>query len=206
MQRKKDKSIETLKIKFQEFFDSTGRYPTQNEISKNLGISARTLQREYGSLKTVRSLIGLETLDFTTGKERSNKASKSFEISITEQNRIYKKILPIFKEYYIHREAPFADTARQRSDFKIFHKEGGFYVDLYYASNYENMIGCINAKLKKYNPDLIFAEIILINTNKALDNEIERLIKNRKSPLPENIRLMNEKEFLLYCKTLTPIV
>lgn len=202
---KKDTSLETLKILFDKFYKDTGHYPTTHEIS-SLGISAKTLQRNYGSLKNLRTLLGLEIIDFTVGKERADKALKSYKISLVEQNRIYNKMLPIFKEYYIHRESPFGDLARQRSDFKVFHQEGSFYVDVYYASDYKTMQGCISAKLKKYNPDMVWGKIILINTNTNTDGIKNDLIENRKTPLPENITLMTENEFFDYCNNLKAIV
>lgn len=203
---KKDTSIENLKVLFQKYFELHGRYPTQEEMSAGLGISGRTLQRIYGGLSKVRELCNLPILDYTRGEERSKKALRSFDISFIEQNKIYKKLLPIFREYYIHQQAPYGDNGRMRSDFKIFHSQGSFYVDIFFADNLRNMTGCINAKLRKFNPNFVWGKVILINTNKSLDNDLAPLISRRKIPLPENVTVMTESEFFDYCNTLTPVV
>lgn len=202
----KDTSLENLKILFQNFFDKFGHYPTQYEINEHLGISSKTLQRKYGSLKTLRSLLDLKVLDFTTGEERVKKVKYSLDLSFKEQKKMYKKLVPIFGKYYIHSQSPFGDESRQRSDFKIHHKEGDFYVDIFHASSYQNMTGCINAKLKKYDPKLIWGKIILINTNKKLDDVIFKMICQRKNKLPSNIDIMSEEEFYKFCQKLNPIV
>lgn len=201
---KKITSLESLKILFEDFYKTNGHYPTSVEITKNLGVSSRTLERKFGGVVKVRELLGLEATDFTKGPARSQKASVSTSLSYLEQTRLYKKLLPIFGVYYIHEQAPYADTARQRSDFKIFHSQGVFYVDIFYASSRETMIGCIGAKIKKFDPRLIWGEIILINTNKDLDESITSIIKNRKNPLPKNISIMSESQFIEYCKALKP--
>jgi hypothetical protein len=202
----KDLSIEKLKTEFDVFYKEHNRYPTSGDINLYFDFSAKTVGRKYGGMKKLREVLGLEVIDYTTGNERSKKALDSYKISLVEQKKIYKKLLKIFNEYHIHRECPFGDSSRQRSDFKIFHKGGSFYVDVYYAENYANMGGCINAKLKKYDPNVIWGDIILINTNHKLDNLKDKIIQKKKNPLPKNVKLMTENEFIEYCKQLEKIV
>lgn len=202
MKIKKDTSLENFKNLFENFYKENNHYPTSVEIDSYFGISSRTIQRKYGSIKKLRELLGLEVTDFTTGKERADKALNSYNISLTEQEKIYNKLLPIFKKYYIHRESPFGDKSRQRSDFKIYHKEGEFYVDVFFAESFESMQGCINAKLKKYDKKLIWGDIYLINTNKNLDSIKDSLISNKKNKLPSNIKVLTEEEFFNYCSVL----
>jgi len=197
--------LSILRSEFEAFNIKNGRYPTALEIkAPDFSFSTKTIQRTFGSLKELRTLLDLDIIDYTTGSFRSKKAAHSTKNAFKEQSELYKKLLPIFGKYYIHRESVYGDTGRQRSDFLIYHAQGNFYIDIFYASDTVSMSGCINAKLRKYDPSLIWGEIILVNTNPELDSHIPTLLANKKNPIPNNITLLTVPQLLAYCQTLAP--
>jgi len=199
--------LEILKQEFENFKIKNGNYPATLDITTQNGFSfsAKTIQRRMGGIVNIRKNFGLEITDFTKGSIRADKALASNNKSFIEQEKIYKKLRLIFGEYYIHQQSPYGDFGRQRSDFKIHHKQGHLYIDIFYANRYESMVGCINAKLKKFNPDIIWGDIILVNTNKLFNDRIPKLIEQRKTPLPKNIKVMSEQQLFDYLSNLTAI-
>ena len=198
-----------IKQEFEAFKEKYGHYPTSgHEMDKSglFSLSSRQLTRNYGGLKKLRQSLNLDVTDYTVGKARAKKARSATRKADKDQAEIYKLLLPHFGKYYIHRESPYSDIPSNRSDFVLYHSKGHLYVDVLYPATYQNMTGCLNAKIKKYSSSFLNGEVLLVNLNDSLDGSIPKIIENKKNPIPQHIKLISKKDFLTHCYSLIPIV
>ena len=136
--------------------------------------------------------------DHRTGSKRAITALNTNQRAMEWNNKIYKILLTMFDERDIHQESSIFDDRRNRTDFKIYGKKI-FLVDIFYPSNIHNLVGCVNAKMRKYPKNLRdyldkkFDKVIFLNLN----NNIQNIIK-----IDEDFTLMSLDEFWNYCKTM----
>ncbi len=192
--RKPEWSDKTLKAGFEKFLKVNGRLPRAHEVDSLPYLpSARTIQKRYGGLKTLRERLGYEETNFGAGEHRSAIAhevgprGRELEIVLEE------KLQHFFGERSVHTEKIF--HGKQRVDFYVFSLSGNFGVDIFFPATVRTMQNNINIKMKKYQ--FFIEPLYLVVANPAINQrELNRYAKNRRVPFNETIKLVTLNKFI----------
>ncbi len=143
-------SLENLKDGFEYFKELNGRYPGSIELdSFEFLPNRKMIERRFGGLQQLRSVLGYEDVHFGKGKFRSeialrvNKRGRASELAL---ERILKNK---FGEVFVHTEKIF-DDSRNRVDFYVYSPDGNFGVDIFNTDTMLNLQNNINIKIDKY--------------------------------------------------------
>lgn len=162
--------------------------------------SARTIQR-HGGIISLYEKMELEYVPKTHGAARALRATTANHNAFSTESDMYQKLTTVFGDRNVHRQSPY-DTAERslcRSDFKVFpEKTQPFFIDVFQAANMHNLIGCVNAKLKKIIPLKVTAPIFFVSLEEEFVNPyaIKQYIAARKTRIPANITLCTKAECL----------
>lgn len=183
-------SKEEIKEKIKYFEIQNGRLPSSTDFDLCEYLpSSKTMQRKYGGLKSFG-------IDFRSGNERSEKAKKSMDISNILEDNLFLFLIEKFGRKNVHRESPYGDRGRIRSDFTIFYdikNESKFVIDIFYPNDASSLTGIINIKLKKFNFSELFHTVYFVNMNKNIN-----VLPTKKNPLPKNVEVISEKQLKEY--------
>ena len=152
-------------------------------------------------MSKLREIIGLEITDYTKGKTRADKSRACVVESEETQNEIYEILVKKFGKMSVHRESPYGDNSKERSDFEVYHKKGIFYIDAFHPSSKQSFFSCLNFKIKRYNNPKVFRDVIFLNTNENIGCDIS----TKKIKLKKKQKVMNVKEFMVYIESLRQI-
>ena len=201
--------LEELKAGLEDFFSKYKRYPTASEIDAYPYLpSARSIERSFGGLVTLRNKLGLDTqYDLRTGVYSSNRARKINKRGNMVEKDVYNYLSELFGIEFVHREYFFLDDKRTRADFFVYDSSEGFCVDVFYPSDKRNLTGCLNSKIDKYqNPYMNQYKTIFLQMNREIDqNTMDILIKNKKKKLPQGLSLMSWDTFKEFCSKRKPL-
>jgi hypothetical protein len=127
---------------------------------------------------------------------RANKRGRDTEtvIKLILQNK--------FGKMFVHREAPFSISSKQRLDFYIYAPSGNFGVDVFYPQDIYSMASHINVKqrsYKGYNEKLYF-----VMANETItQKDINRVAINKINQLPNNFSLITIEILKVYINNMT---
>lgn len=200
-------TVERIKKGFEGFFKEFGRYPTVLEIDKYYGLpSSRQLQRRWpGGVCEVREELGLDITNFTKGKTRSLVSVLIVERNKDKEKEIQKILTDRFGEICVHEQRPFDDYSG-RFDFFVYAKNKRFAVDVFFSSGKFSFNSSLNIKRKTYINKNVGLEIIFLQMNENISQEyMNTFLKNKDNPMPQNIKVLNLKNFLDYIKTIEPL-
>lgn len=210
-----DIKLEKYKQQVETFIKNNNREPRSIDYNKDPNLpSSRFIQRYLGGLKKFRSDIGLKTIDFSKGRERSIVAKKATEKSIKYEKEIYEKIFKIYHKfdssvtvekqltYQIHGDNP--GKNEKRSDIGIINREKKhiIFIDLFYPSNTSTLGGCVRIKRKKLRDNPVIVknytyEIYFVCMNpKFKQEEIDNLTIKTDGYLILSIDTFNKKFML----------
>jgi hypothetical protein len=200
-------SKENLFDGFKKFFNENGRYPTAEEIDENKFLpSARQIQRAFGGLQNLRKNWGLPIINYNTGENRSRMSLEISKRGIKGEREIEKILTDRFGEHFVHIEKPLYKyfpaginfKSKLRSDFFVYHKDGVFCVDVFYAKNKNMINGNLNIKRRKYEGILIKTYFVVLSDKIDFTQElIDHTLNRKKNKLDENITTMNKESFLV---------
>lgn len=196
-------TLEELKLGLEHFYQENKRYPTSHEFDTFPYLpSSRQIQRTFGGLVKLREKLGLPQTDLTTGQHSRDRARKiNFRAHKIEQE-VYDILKKQFRVEYVHREYFFTDDKRTRTDFFIYTKTDTFSVDVLYPSNKANLTGCLNSKMRSYKNRLNNYEVIFLMMNKEItQEEIKKILSNKKNKLPSYQKVMDLENFRDFLKT-----
>jgi hypothetical protein len=193
-------TLEELKIKFEEFKNEHGHYPNGSEISKSpiFPINVRTIDRNWGGLKNLRQLLGIEITDQRKGQMRSDSIKKILENNYYDSCKMYNLLVSLFGLPFVHQESPCAPGSTTRTDYRVFYENNKtFAVDIFNAKDKESLNGCANWKIKKYEKlENMTEKVYLVSMNNELTDEIlQNYINKRKKSIPICIRLISLDKF-----------
>ncbi len=195
--------LESIEYGLWRFFEQHGRYPTTREVDHDPNLpSSRQIQRQYGGLKKLRERLGWsEQTDFTKGDHSSQRAYSINQRAHQTEKEVYDFLIKKFGVQFVHREYMFTDDGRSRTDFFIFDKQGNFSVDVFYPKDKFNLIGCLNSKIQKYDSDIMIQyPVIFLQLNKDIsEEEMEKIVANKKRKLDRNQFLMGWQKFKDFC-------
>jgi hypothetical protein len=190
-------NLQNLKDGFEYFFELYNRYPTVKEIDTFEYLpTSRTIQRSFGGLMSLRKELGLDSpTNFSSGVTRSNKAREVDKRAKKYEEDFYYYLISKIEEVRVHEHKIIrpGDTA---SDFFIYiDGKNGIVIDLFYAADMHSLGGVVNIKIKKYKDVKHPVYFILVGNENITQSMISSKIENRKSMLPNHIRVISEREF-----------
>jgi len=186
-----------LRAGFDHFRKVNNRYPTSHEIDAfDYLPSARSIQRSFNGLVNIRKeLFPDEIANFTTGAHRSDIAKRTYANAKHLEEQFYNYLVNEFSEIAIH-EHKVIRPGNVNCDFFIYLNENtGIVIDIFYAESIINLINIVNLKMKRYL--LISPETYLVVVGNTSINQqnIDLKIRNRKIPVPTNIKIVCEEYF-----------
>lgn len=188
---------EQLRSGFDYFKELHGRYPTSHEIDTFPYLpSARSMQRTFGGLVSVRKeLYPEEIANFTVGEHRSRIAKNTYEKGRNLEEQFYSYLTSEFYEISIH-EHKVIRPGSVNCDFYIYlNEDTGIVIDIFYAESIINLINVVNIKLKRYSLVIPETYLVVVGNDSITQEEIDKKISNRKIPIPSHINLVSEDHF-----------
>jgi len=196
-------SFEKVKSGFDEFFKQYGRYPTALEIDIYPKLpSSRNIQRYFGGLVNLRKKFGYEITSYAKGEFRSKTAGIYNVESRVSESDVRNYLDKRFGEICVHEERKYGEGGNTL-DFYVYAKEN-FGVDVFKTHNYHNLAGNINIKFNKYQDFTQKLYFVLVGGDFE-QTKIDNLMKNKKNPLPGNMRCLIFQEFIRECERNEPI-
>lgn len=190
-------SLYNIKDGLEYFKELHGAYPTSKEIDDfDCLPSARSIQRTFGGLVKVRKQLELDgPLDYTRGKTRSAKAQEADKRAKVYEEKFFNFLSGHFGEMRVH-EHKVVRPGDVSCDFFLYTTMNeGVVLDLFYAADIINVSKVINIKYRKYLEVKFPVLFIVVGNDKISQNAIDRMIENRKIPLPDFMKAMSEEYF-----------
>lgn len=196
-------TLELVRDGLERFARENGRQPRVGEIDKLEYLpSSRQIQRLWGGLPQLRSLLGYEDTNFSKGKHRSKIAHESNRKSRLSEVRLRNLLFEKFHEPFVHVERPIDDSRKLRADFYIYNPIENFAVDIFVTETFHDLVTNVFIKLRKYSQLKEKMYLVLLSENLTV-GDVRLLIERRKTDFPENIELMTQNDFLEKISTIT---
>ena len=189
-------SFVNLRDGFKYFFDLYGHYPNALEVDHFSYLpSARSIQRSFGGLESLRKQLGLLDTHFGKGKYRSAIASRVNPRGRKAERDLEKLLKNHFGEMFVHTEYFASDENKCRLDFFIYSPDGNFGVDIFYPDSLYTCVHNINVKQRNYK--LCKERIFLVVANSLINQqELDALSSAKKNQLDEKILIVTLENFL----------
>lgn len=188
-------TIEKIKDGFEKFRREHGRLPIAPEIDRlDYLPSSRQIQRKFGGLEKLRSVLGYEETNFGKGKYRSQIAyrinKKGREVELELEKTLRRK----FNEVFVHTERIF-DDSKKRVDFLVYSPSGIFGIDVFYTDMIQDLQKNINIKIDKY---LRFPyQLFLVVANPIFSQEqLDLYSRDKRKKLPPNTQILSMRSLL----------
>ncbi len=183
-------TVEKIKEGFDQFFKENNRLPTAPEIDKleYLPLS-RQIQRKFGGLEKLRTVLGYEDTHFGKGSYRSDISNRVGSRGRDVELSLEKILREKFQEVFVHTERIF-DDSKTRVDFYIYCPSGNFGIDVFYTETMRDLQKNINIKIDKYQtfPDELF--LVVANSN-FTQKELDQYMLSKTKALPKNTKIIN---------------
>lgn len=192
-------TIEKVKDGFDRFFQENGRLPIAPEIDRlDYLPSSRQIQRKFGGLEKLRSLLGYQETNFGRGVHRSKIAHRTNKKGREVELEMEKILREKFGEVFVHTERIF-DDSKNRVDFYIYTPEGNFGIDVFYTNSMRDLQANINIKIDKYLkfPHQLF---LVVANHIFLQSDLNRYSQNKKKELPQNVSILTIDSLLSLIK------
>jgi hypothetical protein len=179
------------------FYELNGRYPTAREIDAFIYLpSSRSIQRQFGGLVNLRQdLIPGSHMDFTKGTYRSAKAKESWDRAAQYEEEFYIFLIGHFDSVAVH-EHKVMRPGNVSSDFYIYlDEDSGVVIDLFYAKDLFSLSNVVSIKHKRYINLPYETHFILIGNDNITLQDVQKLMQNKKTPLPSHIAVDTELNF-----------
>ena len=202
-------TLAELKTGLEHFYEQQKRYPTATEVDAYAYLpSARSIERRFGGLVSLRKQLGLGTEhDFRTGTHSTNRAHLINKRAHRVEQTVYEHLVRRFGKEMVHREYFFTDDHRTRADFFIYDRQRGFCVDVFYPNSLRNLTGCLNIKIKKYINTKSFLPypVIFLQMNESISQEaIDALVSHKEKKLLSGQYVMAWETFEVFCRGRDP--
>ncbi len=190
-------SLENVRDGLEYFKEVNGHYPTSREVDNFEYLpTARTLQRSFGRIVKVRKSLNLSgPHQFSKGKTRSLKAQEADKRARAYETEFFYFLNSKIEEIRIH-EHKVLRPGDVSCDFFVYTTEKeGVVLDLFYAADILNVANILNIKYKRYL-NVVHPIIFIIVGNENIDQAaLDKMVKNRRSSLPNTMRIMTETHF-----------
>ena len=191
-------TLDNVRDGLERFNKEQGHYPAAEEIDICPYLpSARQIQRKFGGLKKLRSVLGLNDLDYRTGSRRQATISKFLRLAITSEKATKEFLDKRYGEICVHEENKYGD-GRNRVDFFVYAKEN-FAVEVFNTYSIRNLAKNLNSKLHKFS-DFPFKLYFVVTGGGFSQGHIDVLISNKNNlPLLPNMKCLVIDEFKKEC-------
>ncbi|MEX2054734.1 MAG: hypothetical protein WD972_00995 [Candidatus Andersenbacteria bacterium] len=192
--------LESIREGLQYFYDTHGRYPTAHEIDAFEFLpSSRSIQRTFGGLEKLRTVLGLKDTHFGKNEFRSQIAEKVGKRGREVELALEKVLREKFGEVFVHTEKIFDDT-KCRVDFYVYSPSGNFGADVFYTESKYTLRVNINMKEPKYKN--FTDDLYLVVANETfIQSELDQYMRLKRNPLPKNITIVTLLTFLQFIET-----
>jgi len=189
------RDFNNVKVKIEQFIEQNDRFPTKNEIIKNLGIQQRSITFHGGMDELKRKMNYNDENDLIDSSGFNNRSLLEFMVA---------EFLIANNVSYLREQMPFPKSeGYYRSDFTISTSKGVFHIEVWgYQDSFDSgseivtsysMKRRIKTKLyKKYNLNLIEIEQNEL-TRKPLDSIQDTLVNKFKIILDHDIKKVNDE-------------
>ena len=110
-------TVEKIKEGFDRFWSENNRLPTAPEIDQlDYLPSSRQIQRKFGGLEKLRTVLGYEDTHFGKGAYRSEIANRVNTKGRDTEISLEKILREKFQEVFVHTERIFDDSKNKSSD------------------------------------------------------------------------------------------
>jgi len=189
----------TIVKAFHQFKQEYGHYPSAREIDACSYLpTARLIQRRFCGLVSFRGKLGLsdDELNLTKGPVRVKMAEKINKRELDYIQKVYPDLINIFGKIRVHVEHLFNyPMNKKRCDYFCFTPEGKtIIVDVFYAGDKYNFLGCLNHKMKKHENSTNTSPVYFVSMNNDLD--VEEIMKNKKNQLKAGWKVINYPNFI----------
>lgn len=193
-------TIEKIKDGFEKFRREHGRLPIAPEIDRlDYLPSFRQIQRKFGGLETLRSVLGYEETNFGKGKYRSQIAFRTNKKGREVELELEKTLRRKFNEVFVHTERIF-DDSKNRVDFFVYSPSGNFGIDVFYTETIQDLQKNINVKIDKYLkfPYQLF---LVVANSKFLQDQLDLYSRDKRKKLPPNALILTMETLLIRLDT-----
>lgn len=193
-------TIEKIREGFEKFHHEHGRLPIAPEIDRlDYLPSSRQIQRAFGGLEKLRSVLGYEETNFGKGKYRSQIAFRTNKKGREVELELEKILREKFNEVFVHTERIF-DNSKNRVDFYIYSPSGNFGIDVFYTDTLRDLQNNINIKIDKYLnfPHQLF---LVVANSKFLQEQLNLYSRDKKKKLPSNVLILTMETLLIQLDT-----
>lgn len=192
-------TVENIRLAMERYKAEYGTYPGTRDFDTCEYLpTARQIQRRFGGVPKFKQLLDLDgDYNLTTGPVRAAVASNAFKRSYEYEEAFYLALIQQIPEEQVHEQKRIR-PGNVNCDFFIYNrsdKARSVVIDVFYAQNLFNMTGIINIKLKRYS-SLLYRTFFVSIGNGITQEDIERLVANKKAPLPSHVKVCSEKWFL----------
>lgn len=179
-------SLDNIIEGFKMFKAKFGYYPIKDQDFAKVEYlpNIKTIQRKFGGIKKIRLSLGLENTDFSKGNYRSAIASKIGERGFVEEEKLYKHLVDVFYEPFVHNQSRIKISGFGSSvnvDFLVFYKNGKFAIDVYYPdSNIRDFSNNTSAKYRAYKNFPAQINLFLVVANSFFtQKEVKKFLQNK---------------------------
>lgn len=193
-------TIEKIKDGFEKFRREHGRLPIAPEIDRlDYLPSSRQIQRKFGGLEKLRSVLGYGDTNFGKGKYRSQIAFRTNKKGREVELELEKLLRRKFNEVFVHTERIF-DDSKNRVDFFVYSPSGIFGIDVFYTDTTQDLQKNINIKIDKY---LRFPyQLFLVVANPKFSQEqLDLYSRDKRKKLPPNTQILSMRSLLAQLET-----
>lgn len=178
-------TIEKIKEGFERFKIENNRLPTAPEIDQlDYLPSSRQIQRKFGGLEKLRTVLGYQDTHFGKGAYRSEIANRVNTKGRNAEISLEKILRKKFQEVFVHTERIF-DDSKNRVDFYVYSPDGNFGIDVFYTETMRDLQKNINIKIDKYQkfPHQLF---LVVGNTDFEQKELDEYMISKKKALPQN--------------------
>lgn len=190
-------SLEIIRDGFERFEKEHGHYPkTPDDIDDcDYLPSRRQIQRIFGGLPQLRTLLGLRDIYLSKGVHRSKIGLNSNRRSRISEDNLRDILFKKFHEPFVHLEKPIDTVRKLRADFYVYNPLENFAIDVFATETYHNLETNIYIKLQKYSHLKLKLYFVLVS-EELTAGDVDLFNSRKSSKFPPNIRLVTFGQFL----------
>lgn len=190
-------TLEIIRDGFEKFHREHDYYPkVPDDIDTCEYLpSRRQIQRTFGGLPQLRTLLGLKDIYLSKGVYRSKIGLDSNKRSRVAEDHLRDLLYEKFHEPFVHLEKPIDTIRKLRADFYIFNPIENFAVDVFSTETYHNLETNVYIKLQKYSHLKLRLYFVLVSS-KLTVGDVSHFNSRKPERFPANIQLVTLNQFL----------
>ena len=190
-------TIEKIKNGFERFQQENGRLPICPEIDNlNYLPSSRQIQRKFGGLEKLRTVMGYSDVNFGKGEHRKKISLRTGKKGREEELKLEKVLREKFHEVFVHTERMFNDS-KTRVDFYVYSPDGIFGIDIFYTETMKDLQKNVNIKIDKYHDSPYDLYFVVANPMFNQD-ELDIYVRDKKKALSAKTHILTLASLYLF--------